>query len=106
MSSAAIDRLLQTAVARKATELYLTAGEPPVLRVARRLKRLKAKPLDAEAVAAIVADILPRQSREEFEQELEETGRTEFVYAFGKQTWSHVLVAKESGIVAIAFSLR
>jgi Tfp pilus assembly ATPase PilU len=106
MHSILIDKLLQAAVFRKATELYITGGEPPALRIAGRLKRLETKPLNSEDVAAIVADILPGQSREEFEHELEETGRTEFVYAFGKQTWSHVLVAKESGIVAIAFSLR
>jgi len=43
MGTILIDKLLHVVVKRKASELHLAAGQPPVLRIDGRMKRLKTK---------------------------------------------------------------
>ena len=43
-----IDKLLQTVVNQKASDLHITSGQPPVLRMGGHMVRLETKSLDAE----------------------------------------------------------
>ena len=43
MATILIDKLLQAVINRKASDLHLTVGQPPVLRLDGRMKRLETK---------------------------------------------------------------
>ena len=53
MASILIDKLLQTVVNRKASDLHITVGQPPVLRLDGQLVRLETKVLEPEDTVAL-----------------------------------------------------
>ncbi len=64
---------------------------------------METQPLDSSDVAAILENVMPSQSREECQQELQHTGRTEFVYALDEYTRFRTFVHKKSGKVVLGF---
>ena len=98
MASILIDKLLQTVVNRKASDLHLTVGQPPVIRVDGHLKRLETKVLEPEDTVALMKSIAP----ERCQQELQEVGGADFGFAFGDQARFRVSIFKERGYVAMA----
>jgi len=66
-----IQELLQEAVARGASDLHVSAGEPPMVRVHGSLARLDGPPLSAADVAALVAALMRPAERERFDAEHE-----------------------------------
>ncbi len=98
MATILIDKLLQTVVNRKASDLHLTVGQPPVIRVDGRLKRLETKVLEPEDTVALMKAITP----ERCQQELQEVGGADFAFAFGDQARFRVSIFKERGYVALA----
>lgn len=63
--------LLSTMVARDASDLYLTAGAPPSIKVAGQLRPLQGPKLEGERVSDIIFSALTEQQRYEFESLLE-----------------------------------
>ena len=59
MASILIDKLLQTVVARKASDLHISVGQPPVIRIDGRLLRLETKSLEPEDTTALMKSITP-----------------------------------------------
>ena len=67
-----VPELLGKLLDRKGSDLHLTAGTPPVVRVHGELERLDEYPLlTPRALQGMVYAILPQKMRERFEQELE-----------------------------------
>ena len=67
-----VPELLGRLLDRKGSDLHLTAGTPPVVRVHGELERLEEYPLLApRALQGMIYAILPQKMRERFEQELE-----------------------------------
>jgi twitching motility protein PilT len=67
-----VPELLGKLLDRKGSDLHLTAGTPPVVRVHGELERLDEYPLlSPRALQGMVYAILPQKMRERFEQELE-----------------------------------
>lgn len=67
-----ITELLQVIVDREASDLHLTAGTCPVIRIHGHLERLDAYPvLDGPSIRQMVYSILTQRQRERFEQNLE-----------------------------------
>jgi len=58
--------ILETMIARQASDLHLRAGMPPVLRVNGRLTPLDSRPLSKDDLEAIVAQVMPEEQREQF----------------------------------------
>ena len=56
---AQIEKLLKVAFDNHATELRLSGGQPPMLRIGEQLKQLKIPPISADAAAALIAAVLP-----------------------------------------------
>ena len=79
MGTILIDKLLQTVVNRKASDLHIAVGQPPVLRLDGRMKRLETKVLEPEDTVALMKSIAP----ERCQQELQEVGGADFGFAFG-----------------------
>ena len=101
MGTILIDKLLHTVINRGASDLHLTVGQPPVVRVDGRLKKLETKVLEPEDTVALMKSITP----ERCQQELQEVGGTDFGFAFGDIARFRVSVFKQRGSVAIVLRL-
>ena len=66
-----ITELLTFTVQQGASDLHLTAGMPPVIRVDGDIRRIKVPPLDNKQVKALVYDIMNDKQRKEYEETLE-----------------------------------
>ncbi len=97
MATILIDKLLQTVVSRKASDLHITVGQPPVLRIDGHLVRLETKTLEPEDTVGLMKSITPDRCQ----QELQEVGGTDFGFAFGDKARFRVSVFKQRGNVAL-----
>lgn len=72
MSSApAVLRYFQAMNERQASDLYLTVGFPPSLRIEGTLEPIRPEPLTVDEVNEIIASILTNRQRREFETQME-----------------------------------
>ncbi len=98
MASILIDKLLQTVVNRKASDLHITVGQPPVIRVDGRMLKLETKVLEPEDTMALMKSIAP----ERCQREVQEVGGADFGFAFGDVARFRVSIFKERGHMAMA----
>jgi len=66
-----MQKLLQLASEKGASDVHLTTGEPPALRVHGDLVRLQGDPLTAEQTMALVTTVMNAEIRDRFEREHE-----------------------------------
>ena len=88
-----IDKLLQTVVNRGASDLHIAVGQPPVVRLHGRLVKLETKVLEPEDTVALMKSISP----ERCQQELQESGTSDYGFAFGDQARFRVSIFKQRG---------
>lgn len=101
MGTILIDKLLSAQVKQGASDLHITTGQPPVLRIHGRLQRLKTKTLEPEDTMALMKSITPDRCQ----QELQEQGGTDFGFAFGDVARFRVSVFKQKGNVGMVLRL-
>ena len=101
MSTIQIDRLLDTVVRQDCSDLHLTTGRPPTVRLNGRLKNLQTKFLDSDDMIALMKSITPEKNQ----QELQELGSTDFGFAYGDAARFRVAVFRQRGDVAICLRL-
>ena len=92
-----IDKLLQTVVNQKVSDLHIATGQPPVVRKGGRMIRLETKEMTAEDTVGLMKSITPERNQ----QELQEKGGTDFGFAFGDQARFRVAVFKQRGHVGM-----
>ena len=97
MGTILIDKLLSAQVKQGASDLHITVGQPPVLRIHGRMQKLKTKVLDSGDTMGLMKSITPDRCQQEFQ----ETGSTDFGFAFGDQARFRVSVFRQRGNVAI-----
>ena len=97
MGTLLIDKLLQTVVNQKASDLHIAVGQPPVIRLDGRMRRLETKVLESEDTVALMKSITP----ERCQQELQEVGGTDFGFAFGSAARFRVAIFKQRGCVGM-----
>jgi twitching motility protein PilT len=97
MGTILIDKLLSAQVKQGASDLHITVGQPPVLRIHGRMQKLKTKVLDSGDTMGLMKSITPDRCQQEFQ----ETGSTDFGFAFGDQARFRVSVFRQRGEVAI-----
>lgn len=97
MATIQIDKLLQTVVNQKVSDLHITTGQPPVVRMGGHMVRLETKTLEAEDTVALMKSITPERNQ----QELQEKGGTDFGFAFGTQARFRVAVFKQRGHIGM-----
>lgn len=97
MSTIQIDRLLEVAVRRKASDLHLAVGRPPTLRMHGGLRELQTKVLDAEDTIALMKSITP----ERIQQEFEETGSGDFGFRYSDEARFRVAIFKQKGFCSL-----
>ncbi|MEE9212319.1 MAG: type IV pilus twitching motility protein PilT [Phycisphaeraceae bacterium] len=101
MSTIHIDRLLETCIKQNASDLHLTVGRPPTLRVRGRLVPLKTKVLEPADTVSLMKSIAPERSQ----NELQEEGGSDFGFAYGEDARFRVSIFKQKGHVAVALRL-
>src|SRR5438067_8359900 len=97
MATLQIDRLLETCVKKKASDLHLAVGRPPTLRLHGHLRELQTKVLDPDDTMALMKAITP----ERIQQEFEETGSGDFGFAYGEEARFRVSVFKQKGFCSL-----
>ena len=89
-----MNKLLHTAVKRGATDIHLSVGRQPVLRVHGMLKSINTSVLTPEDTLGLMKSITPERAQ----QEVNETGSADFAFEFGEdQTRFRVAAFKERG---------
>ena len=101
MATIHIDRLLETVVKQNASDLHLTVGRPPVIRLDGRLRTLETKVLSPEDTRALMKAVTPERNQ----QELSEEGGTDFGFGFGDGARFRVAVFMQKGNVAVVLRL-
>ncbi|HVZ95196.1 MAG TPA: type IV pilus twitching motility protein PilT [Phycisphaerales bacterium] len=101
MSTMQIDRLLDTVVKLKASDLHLTVGRKPTLRLHGGLKNLDTKVLDSDDMVTLMKAITSERSQ----QELQEVGTCDFGFAYGTEARFRVSVFRQRGDLAIVCRL-
>ena len=102
MSTMRIDRLLDTVISQEASDLHLTVGKPPTVRMSGKLIELKTKALEPEDTMALMKAISPERAQ----NELQESGSGDFGFAYGdgdpkKSARFRVAIFKQRGHVAL-----
>lgn len=101
MSTVNMDRLLQACVSMGGSDIHLTVGRPPVLRIDGSLRSLETKVLEPDDTAALMRAITPERNQ----QELQEEGGTDFGFAFGDKGRFRVSVFRQKGSLALVLRL-
>ena len=101
MSTLQIDRLLEYVVKKDCSDLHLTTGRPPTVRLNGALQSLKTKVLDSDDMVALMKSVTPEKNQ----QELQEVGSTDFGFAYGDAARFRVAVFKQRGDVAMVLRL-
>jgi len=97
MSTIQIDRLLDTVVKTGASDLHMTVGRPPTIRLHGHLRNLQTKVLDSDDMVALMKSITPERNQ----QELQEEGGSDFGFAYGEAARFRVSVFRQKGDLAI-----
>ncbi|MCH2133740.1 MAG: type IV pilus twitching motility protein PilT [Phycisphaerales bacterium] len=101
MSTMQIDRLLDTVVKQDASDLHISVGRKPTLRLNGKLRNLDTKVLDSDDCVALMKSITPERNQ----QELQEIGGTDFGFAFGEAARFRVSVFRQRGDVSLVLRL-
>ncbi|MFW6335878.1 MAG: type IV pilus twitching motility protein PilT [Phycisphaeraceae bacterium] len=97
MATVHIDRLLETVIKQNASDLHLTVGKPPTVRLRSRLVELKTKILEPDDTVALMKSISPERAQ----NELQEEGSADFGFAYGDQARFRVAIFKQKGNIAL-----
>ncbi len=101
MATVNMDRLLHACVSQDASDIHLTVGRPPVLRIHGTLRSLETKVLEPDDTTALMKSITPERNQ----QELQEEGGTDFGFTYGDQGRFRVAIFKQKGNIAIVLRL-
>lgn len=94
-----IDKILAKAVALQASDIHLTVGLPPVLRIYGELKTLGNNPYTREDLKHIIYGLLDTRQRIKFEKELE----LDCSYALPEGSRFRVNIHRQQGNIEAAF---
>ncbi|MFM8639458.1 MAG: type IV pilus twitching motility protein PilT [Planctomycetota bacterium] len=92
-----MDRLLDVVVKQDASDLHLSCGRPPTIRMSGRLRNLATKVLEPEDMMQLMKSVTPEKNQ----QELQEVGGTDFGFAFGTAARFRVSVFKQKGAISM-----
>lgn len=97
MAVVQIDKLLETVVKESVSDLHIVVGQPPVVRMGGHMVRLDTKDLEKEDTISLMKSITPERNQ----QELQETGSTDFGFAFGDKARFRVSAFKQKGNLSL-----
>ena len=97
MATILMDKLLEACFKQGASDLHISVGVQPTLRVHGRMCRLRTKVLEPEDTMALMKSISP----ERCQQELQEVGGSDFGFAYGDKARFRVSIFRQKGHVAM-----
>src|SRR4051812_32808567 len=97
MGTLLIDKLLHAVVKQGASDLHIAVGQPPVLRLHGRMRKLETKSLEPDDTVGLMKSITPDRCQ----QELAEVGGSDFGFAFGDYCRFRVSIFKQRGNVGM-----
>ncbi|HEX7378647.1 MAG TPA: type IV pilus twitching motility protein PilT [Pirellulales bacterium] len=97
MGTILIDKLLHTVVSQGASDLHISVGQPPVVRLHGRMRKLETKVLTPDDTTALMKSIAPDRCQ----TELQEMGGSDFGFAFGSAARFRVSIFKQKGNVGM-----
>ena len=92
-----MEKLLDTVVNLKASDLHIAVGQPPVLRHHGRMRRLDTKILDNDDTTALMKSITPDRCQ----QELQEKGGSDFAIEYLNGVRFRCAIFKQRGSIGI-----
>lgn len=93
-----MEKLLDTVINLKASDLIITVGQPPVVRHNGRMRRLETKILENDDTTALMKSISPDRCQ----QELQEKGGADFAIEYLNGVRFRVAIFKQRGSIGIA----
>src|SRR5215475_10461103 len=96
-----MEKLLDTVVSMKASDLHIAVGQPPVLRHHGRMRRLDTKMLDNDDTTGLMKSITPDRCQ----QELQEKGGSDFAIEYTDGNRFRVAVFKQKGNIGLVLRL-
>ena len=97
MATVLIDKLLQACVKQGASDIHIVVGQPPVFRLHGRMRKLETKVLEPDDTVALMKSIAP----ERCQRELQESGSSDFGFAFGELARFRVSIFKQRGFISM-----
>jgi len=94
-----IDELLTFATEQGASDIHITSGIPPVLRIHKELVYIESEPLTSQDTAEMIFSIMTDKQREKFKKELE----ADFSYSIPGVARFRVNAFYQRGSIAAAF---
>jgi len=93
--------LLKTAVEKRASDLHITVGRPPILRIDGDLLDMDHEPIDSETAQHLIYSILTHQQRERFEDDFD----LDFAYDHNQAGRFRVNIYRQKGFVGAALRI-
>ncbi|RME76217.1 MAG: type IV pili twitching motility protein PilT, partial [Planctomycetota bacterium] len=90
-----IEKLLDLAYSKGASDIHLEVDRPPTLRINGRLKTINTPPLTPDDTLNLMKSI----TSERCQQELAERGGSDFGFAYGEKARFRVSILKKKGHV-------
>jgi twitching motility protein PilT len=97
MCSLNMDRLLHACVSQGASDIHISVGRPPTLRLDGHLRSLETKVIEPEDASALMKSIAPDRCQ----QELQEEGGADFGFSFGEAARFRVSVFRQKGNISM-----
>jgi len=101
MSTLQIDRLLDTVIRQDCSDLHISVGRKPTVRLNGKLRELQTKVLDPDDTVALMKSVTPEKNQ----QELQEKGGTDFGFGYGDQARFRVSIFRQKGHVSMVLRL-
>ncbi len=96
-----LSQLLDLCIEKNASDLHLTVGRPPSMRMSGRLRSLDIESIQPHDTQTLADELIPDRLKEEFVEQ----GTVDFGYAFGEKARFRVSVLKQKGNVGIVMRL-
>ena len=97
MSNVAMEKLLSTVIQTKASDIHISVGQPPVLRVGGRMRKLDAKILTPDDTTALMKSITPDRCQ----QELQQKGGADFAIEYVDGYRFRCAIFKQRGTIGM-----
>jgi twitching motility protein PilT len=92
-----MEKLLETVIRNKASDIHISVGQPPVIRHHGRLRRLDTKVLDNDDTTGLMKSITPDRCQ----QELQQVGGADFAIEFTDGVRFRCAVFKQKGSIGM-----
>src|SRR5882757_5648707 len=92
-----MEKLLETVIRNKASDIHISVGQPPVIRHHSRLRKLDTKILDADDTTGLMKSITPDRCQ----QELQQVGGADFAIEFTDGVRFRCAIFKQKGSIGM-----